>query len=376
MSNTESGVSLRRLPLAAPVGAMVLAGPTRKLGLSLLVAALAVPAPTHGQFLADVPARWALREVSQELVPGRSDSRIMAQAGAVAPESAEKATSPPAPGGYTPEQIAEMINNPLGYLWLLNVQSTVTWFSGALVDRATPLGHGQSSTLIQPVLSMQLTPNIRWLSRPIIPINSFELPNNYTRLTDQFDPAMGTITFSRTTGLGDIQWMNYFATNEAVKPPDIFGIGVGLLMNTATSELLGAGKWAAGPAAVAVHLDEKWTYGIIAQQFWSFAGDSHRKDINLTSLQPMLRYALNQESGLGVMPNWNYNWETHRWTQLFVGLGFDTMINLGPVPTQVGIEFHYNLAQNDLLNPQWQVRVVFTPVVPAPAWAGRPLFGN
>jgi hypothetical protein len=46
------------------------------------------------------------------------------------------------------------------------------------------------------------------------------------------------------------------------------------------------------------------------------------------------------------------------------------------VPTQVGIEFHYNLVQNDLLNPQWQVRVVFTPVVPAPAWAGRALFGK
>jgi hypothetical protein len=52
------------------------------------------------------------------------------------------------------------------------------------------------------------------------------------------------------------------------------------------------------------------------------------------------------------------------------------MINLGPVPTQVGIELHYNLAQNDLLNPQWQVRVVLTPVVPVPAWAGRALFGN
>ncbi len=74
----------------------------------------------------------------------------------------------------------------------------------------------------------------------------------------------------------------------------------------------------------------------------------------MTSLQPILRYALNQESGLG----------------------FDTMINLGPVPTQISIEFHYNLAHNDLLNPQWQVRVVLTPVVPAPAWAGRALFGN
>ena len=348
----------------------------RKLGLSLIFAALAVPASAHGQFLPGSYDRWALREGSQELAPARGDSRIVAQAGAMAPETAEKATSPSAPGGYTPEQVAEMINNPLGYLWLLNVQSTTTWFSGALVDRAKPLGSGQSSTLIQPVLSMQLTPDIRWLSRPIIPINSFELPNGYTRLTDQYEPAMGSITFGRTTGLGDIQWINYFATNEGVKPPDIFGIGVGLMLKTATSDVLGTGKWAAGPAAVAVHLDEKWVYGVIAQQYWSFAGDARRNDINITSLQPILRYALTQESGIGVMPNWNYNWETRRWTQLFVGLGFDTMINLGPVPTQVGIEFHYNLVHNDLLNPQWQVRVVLTPVVPAPAWAGRALFGN
>jgi hypothetical protein len=166
------------------------------------------------------------------------------------------------------------------------------------------------------------------------------------------------------------------ATNEGVKPPDIFGIGFGLMMKTATSEVLGTGNRAAGPAAVAVHLDEKWMYGVIVQQLWSFAGDAHRNDINLTSLQPILRYALNQESGIGVMPNWNYNWEARRLTQLFVDLGFDTMINLGLVHTQVGIEFHYNLAQNDLLNPQWQVRAVLTPVVPAPAWAGRALFGN
>jgi len=327
-----------------------------------------VPVATHGQFLAGVRDPWP---------PGAPpDSRIAAQAVAMAPEAAETAVSPPAPGGYTPAQIAEMINNPLGYLWLLNVQSTTTWFSGAVVDRAPPLGSGQSATLIQPVLSMQLTPGIRWLSRPIVPINSFKLPSHYTALTDQYEPAVGTVEFDRITGLGDIQWINYFATNEGVKPPDIFGIGVGLLMNTATSQALGAGKWAAGPAAVAVHLDDTWVYGVIAQQYWSFAGDAMRNDITITSLQPILRYALSPESGIGVMPNWNYNWKTRRWTQLFVGLGVDTMINLGPVPTQVGIEFHYNLARNDVLNPQWQVRVVLTPVVPAPAWASRALFGN
>jgi hypothetical protein len=348
----------------------------KKLGISLIFAALAVAAPTQAQFLAGSRDWWALSEAYPEPVPACCDGSIAAQADASAPQGAEKATAPPAPGGYTAEQIAEMINNPLGYLWLLNVQSTATWFSGALVDRAEPLGRAQSATLIQPVLSMQLTPNIRWLSRPIIPINSFELPDNYTKLTGQFEPPMGTVTFGRATGLGDIQWINYLSTNEGVKPPDIFGLGVGLMMDTATKEVLGAGKWAAGPAAVAVHLGEKWMYGVIAQQFWSFAGDERRNDINVTAFQPILRYALNPQAGIGVMPNWNYNWETRRWTQFFVGLGVDTMISLGQVPTQVGIELHYNLARNDLLNPQWQLRVVFTPVIPAPAWAGRALFGN
>jgi len=147
----------------------------KKLGLPLILVALASRRRTYGQFLPGSHDRWAPREASQELVLARGDSRIVAQAGAMSPETAEKATAPPTPGGYTPEQIAEMINNPLGNLWLLNVQSTTTWFSGALVDRAKPLGSGQSATLIQPVLSMQLTPKIRWLSRPIIPINSFEL---------------------------------------------------------------------------------------------------------------------------------------------------------------------------------------------------------
>ena len=31
-----------------------------------------------------------------------------------------------ATGDHTPEQIPEMINNPLGYLWLLNMQNTTT----------------------------------------------------------------------------------------------------------------------------------------------------------------------------------------------------------------------------------------------------------
>lgn len=352
------------------------------LRVCLLAAALAAPLPVHAQIPDDLHDAWALRgawaahAAAERPALARADDPNAPGANDKALEHAAAPSNLPAAGGYTPEQIAAMINNPLGYLWLLNVQYTTTWFTGALVDRAKPLGSAQNVMLVQPVLSMQFTPGLRWLSRPIIPINSFELPNNYSVFSGQFGPAPGVITFDRITGLGDVTWMNYLATNESVKPPDIFGLGVGLKMDTATRDVLGSGKWSAGPAAVAVHLSEQWMYGVIAQHFWSFAGEAARNDINFTSLQPILRYALNEESGIGVMPDWGYNWETRKWVQLFVGLGFDTMVNVGPVPAQVGVEVHYNLVKNDLLNPQWQVRIVFTPVVPAPAWAGRPLFGD
>src|SRR5512143_275678 len=74
----------------------------RKLGLPLIFAALAVPAPAYGQLPPGSPDQWVPRDVLQARAPARRDSHIVAQAGAMAPATAEETTSPPAPGGYTP----------------------------------------------------------------------------------------------------------------------------------------------------------------------------------------------------------------------------------------------------------------------------------
>jgi hypothetical protein len=303
------------------------------------------------------------------------DGVALAQSGTATPETSPKPPSASTPGDYTPEQIAEMINNPLGYLWLLNVQNTTVWYYGEVTEKLHQSRKAQNTLLLQPVLSMQLTPELRLISRPIIPINSFVLPVNYDAIIGRFDPAR-QLSFDRVTGLGDISWMNYVSTNEGVKPPNIVGAGIGLKMNTATNEALGSGKWSAGPAAVAVHMDETWMYGAILQQFWSFAGEANRKNVSITTVQPLLYRTIGKESHVGLMPDWIYNWDTRRWVQLGLGLGFDTMVNLGPVPAQVGFDFYYNVHRQELLGPQWMLRFFLTPVVPAPAWAGRPLFGR
>jgi hypothetical protein len=57
-----------------------------------------------------------------------------------------------------------------------------------------------------------------------------------------------------------------------------------------------------------------WTYGMLANHIWSFAGDDDRSDINATFMQPFLSfttptawtYTLNTES--------TYDWEHEQWS--------------------------------------------------------------
>jgi hypothetical protein len=70
------------------------------------------------------------------------------------------------------------------------------------------------------------------------------------------------------------------------------------LLPTATDTALGTGKWGVGPSAVALRQDGPWTYGLLTNHLWSFAGDGHRPDVNNTFLQPFLAY--NTPTGFGV----------------------------------------------------------------------------
>src|SRR3546814_15187838 len=63
-----------------------------------------------------------------------------------------------------------------------------------------------------------------------------------------------------------------------------------IYLPTATEDTLGAEKWGAGPTAVALRQHGPWTYGILANQIWSFAGDDDRSEVNATFLQPFLNY--------------------------------------------------------------------------------------
>jgi len=272
------------------------------------------------------------------------------------------------------EEIAEAINNPLSYLYLLWVQNDTSWWSGDVLDKLDEDDKVMNSTLIQPIMPIQLTENWKAIFRPIIPINSFDTISGFDIIEDEQEgPTLGA-NFDRETGLGDI--VLWTAFSNQYKPPNVFGFGPTVMMDTASDDALGTGKWSAGPMALAFHIGEKWIYGTVAQHWWSFAGDDDRDSVNLTDVQYVLRYRATPMTNIGFGPNIRINWDAdsdNKWS-VPVGLGADTLIKLGPLPVKIGFEAYYYVEKPDDFGPEWQIRFLFVPVIPSPKWSQNPLF--
>jgi hypothetical protein len=283
------------------------------------------------------------------------------------------------------ELIAEAMLNPLSYLWLMFVQNDTISYDGDLLDKLGEDPVTQNTTLIMPVLSQQLTENWKMIFRPVIPINSFETVDNFDINTGAPGFPVG-VDLDRETGLGDI--VLWTAFSNSYKAPNIYGFGLTAMLDTATDEKLGTGKNSAGPMALAFNINEKWVRGVVAQHWWSFSGDdeikwdtdlgpivAERPDVNLTDVQVVLRYRYSSLTNIGMAPNWRYNWETDQ-LSLPLGIGFDTLIKVGKLPTKVGVEVYYYVEQDDDFGPEWQVRFLFVPVLPSPGFSREPWFGS
>lgn len=281
--------------------------------------------------------------------------------------------------------IAEAMLNPLSYLWLLFTQNDMISYDGTAMGAIGEGSQLQNTTLLMPVLSQQLTPDWKMIFRPVIPINSFKVVDNVNVSIGNPGSITG-VELDRQTGLGDV--VLWTAFSKQYTPPNIFGFGFTAMLNTATDDFLGTGKNSVGPMALAVSITDKWVKGVVAQHWWSVGGDDKmrvntdvgpvmvdRPDVNLTDLQVILRYRYSAMTNIGMAPNWRYNWETDEWS-IPLGIGFDTMAKIGKIPAKVGLEAYYYVVQDDQFGPEWQLRFLFVPVMPAPESSRKPWFGN
>lgn len=283
---------------------------------------------------------------------------------------------------YTQAQINEMINNPLGELWLLFVQNDTTWYSGDALDFLGEDDKVFNTTTIQPVLPFQLTEEWKYILRPVITLNNWDIPS-VSRGTPTFYPGgelPGSVDWDREWALGDTVLWNAFATNDMAAPPDIYGFGVTLMLPTATDDAFGTEKWSAGPMALAVHVGPVggFIYGTVAQHWWDFAdaGAPEDKRVNLTNIQYIGYYRLSEETNIGFGPNIIGDWTAdsdNRWT-VPVGLGFNTMIHIGELPVKIGLEVYHYVVSPDNFGSDYGLRFIFSPVVPKPGFSKVPLF--
>lgn len=149
---------------------------------------------------------------------------------------------------------------------------------------------------IQPSIPFHLNDKLDLLSLSDIPINSemkMIFPNS--------NPMI----------LGDIQEDLLFS--RANSGNVYVGLGPVFLFPTATTPQYGSEKWGLGPALQLAVFEEKKSYGLLANQIWSFAGNPNRPDINQTFLNPWITFNLDKTTTAGVQTESYIYWLTGRW---------------------------------------------------------------
>jgi hypothetical protein len=180
----------------------------------------------------------------------------------------------------------------------------------------------------QPVVPFHLNSDWNVISRTILPIIA------------QDNIAVGS---GSQGGLGDTVQSLFLSP---VKPTGgiIWGVGPVLLLPTGTDRLLGSGKWGAGPTIVALKQEHGWTVGILANQIWSFAGASDRREVNSTFLQPFISYTTHHATTFSINTESTYDWVARQWTvpmNVAVAQLFGPRETHLPIPIQLQLGYRY-----------------------------------
>lgn len=225
--------------------------------------------------------------------------------------------------------------------------------------------------------------SVNWVSRIALQFPSVPLKEELGKLFN-ITPGYGGIIgdtslvntlkdpYGKTTGFGDMLYIGLFGPKHPVKLEDatiVWAVGPTVMIPTASKDILGTGKWSAGPAFVMAYHGTNWNYGVFLQQWWSFAGDDNRSDINMTNTQYFIFYSPHPDWAFGMSPNFTVNWKAAPENQLTfpIGFGFNKTFYFGDLPVAIGAEWQYSIASPEYAPANTHTfRVYFMPIFPAP----------
>ena len=236
-------------------------------------------------------------------------------------------------------ELAKKLANPIASLISVPIQYNLDFGIG-------PADATKSTVNIQPVIPFSLNPKWNLITRTIFPLIYAEAP------AEGLDSA---------SGLGDITQSFFFSPQDPVEGW-IMGGGPVFLYPSATDKTLGADKWGAGPTAVILKQQSGWTYGMLANHIWSFAGDNDRKDVSATLLQPFLAYQTKTYTTFSINTESTYDWNAGKWT-VPVNLSVSQMVKIGGMPIQLMLGGRYYADKPDG-GPDWGLRFQVTFLFP------------
>ncbi|MGN6511036.1 MAG: hypothetical protein ACTHLD_16340 [Chitinophaga sp.] len=213
----------------------------------------------------------------------------------------------PAPSA---QELADKLANPVASMISFPLQSNADWGIG-------PYNGSKYTLNIQPVIPIKLSKSLNLITRYILPV------------VDQYDiSGDGNHEF----GLSDATASAFFSPSKPSK--FIWGAGPALLAPTGTENYLSTRKWGAGPTVLLLRQSTGLTIGVLANQIWSFAGDSERGQVNQIFIQPFLTHNWPSGAGLGVNAEITGNWAAKE-TTVFVNPVLSGLTKLGKQPVQL-----------------------------------------
>lgn len=239
-------------------------------------------------------------------------------------------------------ELAKEAQNPVADLISIPFQNNMNF-------GLEPNHRTQNVLNIQPVIPFELTDDWNLISRTIMPV--IKQPDLRTTSDD-------------TWGIGDINMSLFFA--PAKSEGVLWGLGPVLHFPTGTDEVLSTRKWAVGPSGVGLYIHGPWVVGLLANNIWSYAGNSDRKDMSQFLAQYFVNYNLPNAWYLTSAPiitaNWKAEGKGNKWT-VPVGGGFGKVFRIGKLPFNGSVAAFSNVVRPDGA-ADWTLRIQLAVLLP------------
>jgi hypothetical protein len=235
--------------------------------------------------------------------------------------------------GVSTDELQKRLKNPFAQVLSLSYTNEFSFGAG-----------GSYLGTFQPVIPLTAG-SVSFISRPVF---------SFTRGPSVADGR-------RIVGTGDLGYQLFLT--PARPGSVIWGIGPALTFPTASREVLGNGKWSAGPTIAVVVQPGKLSLAVGATNRWSFAGDKNRSSVHQFSLECVADYRVGRGWSLSTGPEVTNDWRGAAGERWFVpvGGGVSKAFN-GRVPVQFSV-LAYRHVVRPALTSSWSLQISVTPVV-------------